>query len=200
MEQNRWLAGPAFLGVFLVTMFFSSAVAGYLRVEFIFGALLAGIAVQAALPQPLVEQVEQSVSKISFSWFIPAYFAIVGLQLDLVRYFHFLTFIKFLVYASLVETVFTYLTCRLIKLDRLTSLNFGLAMNARGGPGIVVSSVAFGAGIINQEFFAILVILALVSSWFVGTWQHALLKRGKRLMPGDEGLVWSKPKDSGMSG
>ena len=40
-----------------------------------------------------------------------------------------------------------------------------MAMNARGGPGIVLSTVAFSAGIINQDFFGILVMLALVTSW-----------------------------------
>jgi len=55
-------------------------------------------------------------------------------------------------------------------------------MNARGGPGIVVASTAFSAGIIDQDFFAVLVLLAILTSLAAGTWlervpRHRLLSR-----------------------
>ena len=43
-------------------------------------------------------------------------------------------------------------------------------MNARGGPGIVVASTAFAAGIIDQNFFAVLVLLAIITSLAAGAW------------------------------
>ena len=43
-------------------------------------------------------------------------------------------------------------------------------MNARGGPGIVVASTAFAAGIISQPFYAVLVLLAIVTSLAAGAW------------------------------
>ena len=68
-----------------------------------------------------------------------------------------------------------------------------MTMNARGGPGIVLSTVAFSAGIINQNYFGILsYVLALVTSWFAGSWLRFVLKRGWRLMPGDEVLITRK--------
>ena len=176
------------VGYTLFIMFVLAATAGYLKIETIFGALIAGIAVKAGLPEKLVNRIEMSVTNISFSWFIPVYFAIVGLQLNLSK-FDFGLFLKFLIFATIAQGLFVYFSCRLIKLDRLTSFNFGMAMNARGGPGIVISTVAYGAGVINEEFFAILVMLALVSSWIAGTWLRFLLKKGWRLMPGDEHLV-----------
>jgi hypothetical protein len=42
---------------------------------------------------------------------------------------------------------------------------------------------------------AILVMLALMTSWMAGTWIRYVLKSGKRLMPGDENLVVSKPQE-----
>ena len=55
-------------------------------------------------------------------------------------------------------------------------------MNARGGPGIVVASTAFAAGIIDQNFFAVLVLLAILTSLAAGAWlervpRHRLLTR-----------------------
>lgn len=177
------------LGYFLFIMFMLASLAGSLHVETIFGALLAGIIAKIALPKPLSERLEQGVSNISFSWFIPIYFATVGLQLDLIRHFDPLFFIGYFLFATLTQTIAVYFTSRLIKQDPFTSFNLGLAINDRGGPGIVLSSVAYATGIINQEFFAILVMLALVTSWIPGTWLRIVVTKGWRLMPGDEKMI-----------
>jgi Kef-type K+ transport system membrane component KefB len=186
------------LGYFLFIMFILAAIAGNLKVETIFGALLAGILTKVALPNTITERVEQGVSNIAFSWFIPIYFATVGLQLDLVRHFNPLFFLVYLLFATLTQTLAVYITSRLTGQDRLTSFNLGLAINDRGGPGIVLSSVAYTTGIINQEFFAVLVMLALITSWIPGTWLRIVVDRGWRLMPGDENLVLDKRDDANI--
>jgi hypothetical protein len=43
-------------------------------------------------------------------------------------------------------------------------------MNARGGPGIVLASTAYAAGIINEAFFVSLVMLSVVTSLLAGSW------------------------------
>ncbi|NRD79210.1 cation:proton antiporter [Bacillus sp. BRMEA1] len=177
------------LGYFLIIMFILASLAGSLHVETFFGALIAGIVAKVALPKAVSERLEQSVSNISFSWFIPIYFATVGLQLDLVKHFDFLYFLAYLLFATLTQTAAVYLTARFVKQDPFTSFNLGIAINNRGGPGIVLSSVAYTAGIINQEFFAILVMLALVTSWLPGTWLRIVMNKGWRLMPGDEKII-----------
>ena len=113
----------------------------------------------------------------------------MGLKLDLAKHFEPLFFLQFLIFATLAQTIIVFLACKLIRQDHLTSFNFAMAMNARGGPGIVLSTVAFSAGIINQEFFGVLVMLALVTSWFAGSWLRFVVNKGWKLMPGDEGLV-----------
>ncbi|PLT33363.1 cation:proton antiporter [Bacillus sp. V5-8f] len=182
------------LGYFLFIMFMLAAIAGRLHVEIIFGALLAGIITKLSLPTDVSASIERGISNISFSWFIPLYFAIVGLQLDLVKNFNPIFFIGYLLFATLTQTVAVYLTSRFLKQDRLTSLNLGLAINDRGGPGIVLSSVAFTSGIINQEFFAVLVLLALITSWIPGTWLRFVMTKGWTLMPGDESIITKLPE------
>lgn len=184
------------LGYFLFIMFILASFAGKLHVETIFGALIAGIIAKMALPKAVSERLEQGVSNISFSWLIPIYFATVGLQLDLVRHFSPLFFLAYFLFATLTQTLAVYITSRAIKHDHLTSLNLGVAINDRGGPGIVLSSVAYAAGIINQEFFAILVMLALITSWIPGTWLRIVVTKGWRLMPGDENLT-PQPRNEG---
>ena len=52
----------------------------------------------------------------------------------------------------------------------LSSWNLAVAMNARGGPGIVLASLAYAAGIVSQPFFAMLVMLAIITSLLAGSW------------------------------
>jgi Kef-type K+ transport system membrane component KefB len=170
------------LGYVLFILFIACVLAYIFHVETIFGALLVGIAAKIYLPGSIATKLEDGVSNLSFSWFVPIYFATVGLQLDLAKSFDVIFFVKYLLIATFIQITIVYFTCRLIKLDSLTSLNFGFAMNARGGPGIVLSTVAFMSGIINQEFFAILVMLALVTSWITGTWLRFVIKNDWKLM------------------
>lgn len=170
------------LGYVLFILFIACVSAYIFHVEAIFGALLVGISAKIYLPVSISSKLEEGVSNLSFSWFVPLYFAIVGLQLNLAKSFDVFFFIKYLLIATFIQMTIVYFTCRLIKLNSLTSLNFGFAMNARGGPGIVLSTVAFMSGIINQEFFAILVLLALVTSWMTGTWLRFVIKNDWKFM------------------
>ncbi|MBX6394319.1 MAG: cation:proton antiporter [Alicyclobacillaceae bacterium] len=185
----------SFLGYVLFILLFLTAFAGYLGVDIMFGALLAGVATRLGLPRHLFERVENSVREISFSFFIPLYFAMVGLQLDLATQFSLSLFLIYLLFATVIQTGVVYGTCRLIRMNHLSSLNLAAAMNARGGPGIVLSTVAYSLGIINQTFFAVLVMLALVTSWMAGAWLRYVLKTGRPLMPGDEQVTIIKPQE-----
>lgn len=182
----------SFLGYVFFILFILSAIAKYLNVDVMYGALLAGICIKTSLPDHLNYQIEKSVNEISFSFFIPIYFAIVGLELNLAQNFDFSFFILYLIFATVVQGLVVYLTANYVsKCDRLTSINIAAAMNARGGPGIVLATTAYSLGIINQNFFSILVMLALVTSWIAGSWIRYILKSGKRLMPGDENIITS---------
>ena len=76
----------------------------------------------------------------------------------------------------------TILATRLIKLDWLSSFNFGMAMNARGGPGIVLATVAYDLGIINEPFFVALVLIAITTSLGAGVWFRVALDKGYPLI------------------
>lgn len=156
----------------LVFMFAACVGCVFLGIQPFFGAFVAGIAVGSATrePDPLEEGAKVAVTQFSFAFFIPVYFAVVGLQLDLLHDFSLLFFLGYLGFACLVKTVGVYAGARIGGQRPVASVNFAVAMNARGGPGIVLASVAYGAGIIDQSFYAVLVLLAIVTSLLAGTW------------------------------
>ena len=111
-----------------------------------------------------------AIKGFSLAFFIPIYFAVIGSTLDLVHGFSPVFFAFFLVVACGIKAVSVYLGARAAGETNASSWNLAIAMNARGGPGIVVASTAFVAGIIDQPFYAVLILLAIVTSLLAGSW------------------------------
>jgi Kef-type K+ transport system membrane component KefB len=150
----------------LVFMLAATLLCLFLGIEGFFGAFVAGIAVGTAEPAAATGPVQS----FSFAFFIPIFFAVVGLQLDLVHGFNVVFFLFFLLLACAIKAGSVYLGARLAGETGRSSVNLAVALNARGGPGIVVASVAYGAGIIGRSFYATLVMLAIVTSLVAGSW------------------------------
>jgi Kef-type K+ transport system membrane component KefB len=158
----------------------------FLGVEAFFGALLAGIVVGSRRREPA--SAIEAVKTFSFAFFVPVYFAIVGVQLDLIHGFDPLFFLAFLAFACGAKAISVFFGARLAGESPRSSLNLAVAMNARGGPGIVLASIAFGAGIISEPFYAVLVLLAILTSLAAGSWleripREQLLVRSESAKP-----------------
>jgi hypothetical protein len=59
----------------------------------------------------------------------------------------------------------------------LDLINLAITTNARGGPGIVLASVAFDAGIISSQFYTTLVVAAVFTSQIAGAWLDYVLRK-----------------------
>jgi len=60
-------------------------------------------------------------------------------------------------------------------------LNFVITMNARGGPVIVLATVAYNYGIINAEFFTVLILTTMLSSLIAGYWLRGQQKKDETI-------------------
>jgi Kef-type K+ transport system membrane component KefB len=167
----------AFELVFVLAL---SALCVFIGVVPLFGALVAGLVAGSSTSESVI-RARESIRRFSFAFFIPMYFAIVGFQLDLIRDFDPSFFVVFLVLATMIKAVSVYVGARTAGETHGSSLNFAVAMNARGGPGIVLATVAFGAGIVSSSFFASLVMLAVVTSLLAGGWLDHAVRSGRSL-------------------
>lgn len=184
----------AFAVVFVLAL---TALALFIGVAAYFGAFVAGI-LSGDLRGRSAEA-HDVVRRFSFAFFIPIYFAIVGLRLDLIRQFDVPFFLLFLVYACVVKAISVYGGARLAGMAGSGARNLAVALNARGGPAIVLASVAYDARIISQRFTIALVMLALITSAVAGSWLDLALRRGAqpedaaaaddRLLPDEETAV-----------
>lgn len=171
----------------MTVLFAYVAVAAMLDVTLVFGAFLAGFGVVGGFrgtDRLRYRQALDSVEHLAAGVFIPIYFAMVGLRLDLRGELDPVMLVTFLVGTSLVVLVSISLAGRLAGFRGLDLVNLALTCNARGGPGIVLASVAFDAGIINAPFFTTLVLTAVLSSQACGFWLDHVLRRGWPLLSG----------------
>lgn len=173
--------------------------AGLLDVSVVFAAFLAGFAVVHKKRKLFAEALE-AIGKVSFAIFVPVYFAIVGLKLDLVRGFSWQMLAAFLIGSCLVKILSVGLAARLAGFRGLEILNLAITTNARGGPGIVLASVAFDAGIISAQFYTTLVIAAVFTSQMAGAWLDYVLRKGwPLLMPSPATGPEATPASEGLS-
>jgi Kef-type K+ transport system membrane component KefB len=180
---NRWIGShPGIKGPLsttarrLIVLF--AFVVGFLLLdlEAFLGAFVAGIFVGTprrgeGVPDELEEQrsaAQDSIRRFAFAFFIPCYFALVGVNLNLAHGFEVGWFLVFLAGACLIKAVSTYAGGRLAGLPSRPTRHLSVALNARGGPGIVLATVALGAGIVNEEFYIWLILLAILTSVAAG--------------------------------
>jgi Kef-type K+ transport system membrane component KefB len=185
LTRSRWnvLAATSPIAYVVVVLLAYSALASLLDISLVFAAFLAGYAIVA--DRDFLAQAVASVSEFSFAVFIPIYFAVVGYKLDLSRTFSLSMLIVFLVLSSAVKFASAGLGARLAGFGLRDSTNLAAALNARGGPGIVLASVAFDAGIINAVFYTTLVLVAILTSQAAGTWLAYVLHTGRPLLSGE---------------
>jgi Kef-type K+ transport system membrane component KefB len=156
-------------------------VAGALDVSLVFAAFLAGFAVVHKKRRLFADALD-AIGKVSFAFFIPLYFAIVGLKLDLVRGVSLPMITAFILGSCLVKILSVSLAGRLAGFRGLDLINLAITTNARGGPGIVLASVTFDAGIISPQFYTTLVLAAVLTSLVAGSWLDYVIHKGWPLL------------------
>ena len=176
--------------VWMFTVFFGYvALAAALDVTLAFAALLAGYGVMGGMKSTEHARFRAPVhssSEVAANFFIPVYFALIGYRLDLSKTFDPVMLAVFMLGTSLVVFLCVGLGSRLAGMNWLDTINLAVTQNARGGPGIVMASVALDAGIINAPFFTTLVLTAVFTSQACGFWLQHALRKGWPLLSGDD--------------
>jgi Kef-type K+ transport system membrane component KefB len=197
ISDARWnvLHRASPVGYVMAVLMVYCAVAAIFDVNLQFAALLAGYGVVGGLRGTQRERFAaplDAISKVSFGVFVPIYFGIIGYRLVFGREFSFAILLVFLIGSSLIAVFSAGLAARLGGFRGLDVVNIAVTTNARGGPGIVLASVAYDAGIINAAFYTALVITAVVTSQITGAWLRYVLGKGWPLLSTNPEETWRR--------
>ncbi len=191
LSRTRWniVATHSPIAWIMVVFLGYVSVAAAFDVTLAFAAFLAGFGIVGGVTNSEEHRFRapiDAITHVSTAVFIPIYFAMVGYRLDFTQGFSLLMLLSFLVGSTLVVLLSKGLAARLAGFHGLEVVNIALTCNARGGPGIVLASVAFDAGIISAPFFTTLVLTAVLTSQACGAWLDFVLRRGWPLLAGDD--------------
>lgn len=177
--RNDWKPITFYTLSFVVLLVTSSLL--YLAgINIMYSAFVVGYAVKAVFGTSDTTKTRMKyLENFSFSFFVPIYFALVGLRLNVIHDFNILRFLLFFGIAFGLEFVGTFLMLLFARLRAITKLNFAITMNARGGPGIVLATVAYSYDIISIEFFTVLIITTMLSSMIAGYWLRLQKKKDR---------------------
>jgi Kef-type K+ transport system membrane component KefB len=189
LGHARWnvLAREAPVAWVMAVLLGYVAVALVLDVTAIFGAFLAGFGIVGGMQRTEHQRYGLSldaIERVAVAVFIPIYFAIVGYRLDLGTSLDPTMLAYFVVGTSVIVMLSIGVAARLAGFRGLDVANLALTCNARGGPGIVLASAAFDAGIINAPFFTTLVLTAVLTSQLCGFWLDYVMRREWPLLSG----------------
>ncbi len=156
---------PAHLTAVLLVALASGATTHALGLEAVFGAFIAGIVLGRSRfhDSDVVDQIDG----VTRSFFAPLFFATAGLRVDLglLRDPEVLGWGAIVVaVASISKAGGAYLGSRLAALPMREGLALGIGLNARGAVEIVVATVGLSLGVLNDSSYAVVVLLAVVTS------------------------------------
>lgn len=114
------------------------------------------------------------------AFFVPLFFAGIGLKLDLLADFPLGIFLLILGLAFGIKSLATLVGGRLAGIGWVPSFHLAIALNARGALGVVLATVGLNAGLITSGFHAVLVLLSLITTQVAGAWLRWVLGRHPR--------------------
>lgn len=177
--QDEVVSRDRILTLIIVMAFLWGAITQALNLEAILGAFVMGILFGMVRRVP--EQVFQKLESIALGIFAPIFFAVAGLKVNILNLFDptliVITLIVIAI-ATLGKVAGTYFGARVIgKKDHWTSLSFGAGLNARGAMEIIIATIGLRLGILSQDMFSIIVVMAIATSLMAPVALRYVLKR-----------------------
>ncbi|MGA7220764.1 MAG: cation:proton antiporter, partial [Candidatus Sulfotelmatobacter sp.] len=158
--HTTWPGGV--LGFIFTLTMGGAAFTEYAGIHAVFGAFVVGIAVGESTH--LRKRTSQHIHQIVNNVFAPFFFASIGLRTNFVSNFHLGLTATVIGVACVGKLLGSGWGARLGGMDRTSSLAVGLAMNARGAMEIILGILALQAGLIRENMFVAMVVMALLTS------------------------------------
>jgi Kef-type K+ transport system membrane component KefB len=167
-----------------------------------FGGFLAGMAMRAGSRDP-DEEVLRSIEHVS-GVLLPLFFVVTGLSLDIgaMRKDAFVLLAVILIVAVMGKLGPAYAVSRLCGLRPSESATVATLVNTRGLTELVALNVGLAAGLIDQQLFTILVLMALITTLLTGPLLHLLSLHGSEIssVQRDNGIIASVSLETRNSG
>lgn len=164
--QDRFRGHDRILTLVVVMAFSWGAFTQALRLEPVLGAFAIGILFGASprVPADTIRKLEA----IALALFAPVFFGVAGLKVDIGAILEprlLLLTIVVIMIATFGKVVGAYAGARLLSSQgHWAALAYGSGLNARGALEIIIATIGLSLGILSQEIFSIIVVMAIATS------------------------------------
>lgn len=169
--HTTWPGGV--LSFVLISAMICSAVTEAIGIHAIFGAFIAGVAIGDS--KHLRQRTRETIHEFITNIFAPLFFASIGLRVSFVEHFDLTQTLLVLVIAIVGKVIGCYYGAKWSGIEKRQSWAIGFGMAARGAMEIILAELARTAGLIDDELFVAIVIMALVTSLISGPMMQRLL-------------------------
>lgn len=168
-QKGKGFINKALVAVFFLILIISSYLTEVIGIHALFGAFMAG----AIMPENIkfrnlfIEKVED----IALVLLLPLFFVFTGLrtQIGLLNDPYLWKIGGLIILTAVIgKFVGSALTARFLKLSWKDSLTIGALMNTRGLTELIVLNIGYDLGVLGPELFAMLVIMALFTTFMTG--------------------------------
>ncbi|HEX3343449.1 MAG TPA: cation:proton antiporter, partial [Polyangiaceae bacterium] len=177
LQESGTSAPGRMLSIVIVLSLFAATVTHVVGLHAVFGGFIAGLTVggSAKVNARTRVVVEDFVTNV----FAPVFFATIGLRVDFATSFNLPLCLVVFVLASVPKLAGCALGARLGGMRWRQAAAVGFGMNARGAMGIVLATIGRDAGLIGDQVFVALVVMALGTSLLSGPAMKWLLYRAE---------------------
>lgn len=150
----------------------------------VFGGFMLGIAMPRGL---LTRELTQKLEPFTVVFLLPMFFTFSGLNTRLEMIFKpsiLLVAAVVLVVSTLAKGVACWAAARMYGEDNRTAMAVGALMNSRGLMELIIINIGLQRGLITKELFAILVIMAIVTTLLASPVFEYVYGRHQRKVPG----------------
>ncbi len=172
---NTNLAWPG--GVITITIalcFLGAAITERIGIHAIFGAFIVGVAFGDS--EHFSDKAKEIVHQFINNIFSPLFFVSIGLHVNFIQNFNPSVVLIILILAFSGKILGAGLGSYFGGFTKRESIAIGFGMNARGAMEIILGLIALNVGLINEEVFVALVIMALITSITSGPLMKFFLK------------------------
>lgn len=177
--QDEVISQDRLLTLVVVLTFTWGAITQALNLEAVLGAFVMGI-LFGQMPR-LPDHVHHQLESIALGVFSPIFFAVAGLKVNLLNLLEpqlLLITLLVIFIATMGKVIGTYFGARVIGgRDHWTALSFGAGLNARGAMEIIIATIGLSLGILSQDMFSIIVVMAMATSLMAPTALRYVLQK-----------------------
>ena len=157
------------IALFFILLIISSYITSVIGVHALFGAFMAGVIMPSSFSfrKIIIDKIED----VSIILLLPLFFVITGLrtQIGLINEGHlWVTFGWILLVAVAGKFGGSALAAKIVGQTWKDSLSIGVLMNTRGLMQLIVLNIGYDLGILSPEIFAMMVLMALVTTFMTG--------------------------------